>query len=117
MITFLARGVGNLKKNFPEIQMPGGLPGGMLKLRFDWYITRHDDVTQKKMRCREFVSEHYLFREAKTVSFKVQILSKEKYSSIFSRQMEAIVFVFRDTFPAVLKIGEYQSVIPHYSAT
>ena len=29
---------GNLDKNFPKIQMPGGLPGGMLKLRFDWYI-------------------------------------------------------------------------------
>ena len=29
-------GRGNLNKNFPKIQMPGG--GGMLKLRFDWYI-------------------------------------------------------------------------------
>ena len=29
----------NLNKNFPKIQMPGGLPGGgMFKLRFDWYI-------------------------------------------------------------------------------
>ena len=34
-----ASGGGNLNKNFPKIQMPGGLPGGrMLKLRFDWYI-------------------------------------------------------------------------------
>ena len=33
--SFLARGGGNLNKNFPKIQMPGGL---MLKLRFDWYI-------------------------------------------------------------------------------
>ena len=33
------RGGGNLNKDFPKIQMPGGLPGGgMLKLRFDWYI-------------------------------------------------------------------------------
>ena len=32
------RGGGNLNKNFPKIQMPGGLPRGMLKLRFDWYI-------------------------------------------------------------------------------
>ena len=37
--SFLARGGGNLNKNFPKIQMPGGLPGGMLKLRFDWYIS------------------------------------------------------------------------------
>ena len=38
--SFWASGVGNLNKNFPKIQMPGGLPrGGMFKLRFDWYIT------------------------------------------------------------------------------
>ena len=38
--SFLASGEGNLNKNFPKIQMPGGCPGGggMLKLRFDWYI-------------------------------------------------------------------------------
>ena len=30
-----------MNQDFPKIQMPGGLPrgGGMLKLRFDWYIT------------------------------------------------------------------------------
>ena len=33
--SFSASGGGNLNKNFPKIQMPGG---GMLKLRFDWYI-------------------------------------------------------------------------------
>ena len=26
--SFSASGGGNLKKNFPKIQMPGGLPGG-----------------------------------------------------------------------------------------
>ena len=31
---------GNLNKIFPKIQMPGGCPGGMFKLRFDWYISR-----------------------------------------------------------------------------
>ena len=36
--SFSASGVGNLKKNFPKIQMPGGVPGGMFKPRFDWYI-------------------------------------------------------------------------------
>ena len=38
--SFSASGGENLNKNFPKIQMPGGLParGGMLKLRFDWYI-------------------------------------------------------------------------------
>ena len=32
-------GRGKFSKNFPKIQMPGGLPGvGMFKFRFDWYI-------------------------------------------------------------------------------
>ena len=33
-------GVGNLDKNVPKIQMPGGCPGGggVFKLRFDRYI-------------------------------------------------------------------------------
>ena len=37
--SFSASGWGNLNKNFPKIQMPGGLPGGgVFKLRFGWYI-------------------------------------------------------------------------------
>ena len=36
--SFSAFGGGNLNKHFPKIQMPGELPGGMFKLRFDWYI-------------------------------------------------------------------------------
>ena len=35
---FSVGGQGDLNKNFPKIQIPGGLPGGMLKLRFDLYI-------------------------------------------------------------------------------
>ena len=31
-------GRGEFEQKFPKIQMPGGCPGGMLKLRFDWYI-------------------------------------------------------------------------------
>ena len=38
--SFSASGVGSLNKNFPKLQMPGGLPGGMFKLRFDWHISR-----------------------------------------------------------------------------
>ena len=34
--SFSASGMGNLNKNFPKIQMPGGCPGGgMFKLQFD----------------------------------------------------------------------------------
>ena len=70
---------------------------------------------------RIFVRGHYLFRVAtvfrehnsrKTESYKEQIMSKDKYPSIFSPQMEAIVFTFLQIFYArcaVLKIfaGEY----------
>ena len=45
----------------------------------------------------------------KTVSFEEQVMSKDKYPSIFLRQMEAIVFSILQIFlatRAVLKIGK-----------
>jgi len=51
------------------------------------------------------------------VSFEEQIMYKDKYPSIFSRQMEAIVFIVLQTFfltRAVLKIGEYHSDSPTF---
>jgi len=49
------------------------------------------------------------------VSYKEQIMSKDKYPSILSPQMEAIVFSILQTFfatRAVLKIaGEYLKII------
>ena len=54
-----------------------------------------------------------VFRERnsrKTVSYEEQIMSKDKYSSIFSLQMEAIIFIILQIFlatRAVLKIEEY----------
>ena len=54
-----------------------------------------------------------VFRERssrKTVSIEEQIMSKDKYPNIFSRQMKAIVFIILQIFfatRAVLKIGEY----------
>ena len=59
-----------------------------------------------------------VFRERssrKTVSFEEQILSKDKYPSIFSPQMDTIVFIILQIFyatRAVLKIGEYLTIIP-----
>ena len=53
-----------------------------------------------------------VFRERslrKTVSVEEQIMSKDKYLSIFSPQMEAIVFIILQIFfatRAVLKIGD-----------
>ena len=68
-----------------------------------------------------------VFRERssrKTVSFQEQIMSKDKYASIFSRHMEAIVFIILQIFfakRAVLKIGEYPRISPvsagEYSVT
>ena len=42
------------------------------------------------------------------VSYEEQIMSKDKYPSIVSPQMETIVFF---ATPAVLKIGEYLTII------
>ena len=50
----------------------------------------------------------------KTVSSEEQIMSKDKYPSIFSPQMEAIMFIILQIFfvtRAVLKIGEYLTTI------
>ena len=68
---------------------------------------------------RIFFHGHYLFRVAnKTVSYKEQIMSKDKYTSKFSSQMEAIVFVILQIFyatRAVLKLGEYPRIFLSFS--
>ena len=59
-----------------------------------------------------------VFRERssrKTVSYEEQIMSKDKYPSIFSPQMATIVFIILQMFFAtreVLKIGEYLTIRP-----
>ena len=48
------------------------------------------------------------------MSFEEQIMSKDKYPSIFSPQMETIVFIILQIFLATragLKIGEYLTII------
>ena len=58
-----------------------------------------------------------VFRERssrKTVSYEEQIMSKDKYPSLFSPQMATIVFIILQIFSAtraVLKIGEYLTII------
>ena len=52
------------------------------------------------------------------MSYEEQIMSKDKYPSIFSPQMEAIVTSIRQIFyatRAVLKIGEYPRIFPSFS--
>ena len=62
-----------------------------------------------------------VFRERssrKTASYEEQILPKDKYPSIFSPKMEAIVFIILRIFFAthkVLKIGEYSWIFPSFS--
>ena len=66
---------------------------------------------------RIFVRGHYLFREAKTVSYEEQIMSKDKYPSIFSPQMKAIIFIILQIFfatCALLKIREYSRIFPRF---
>jgi len=61
-----------------------------------------------------------VFRECssrKAVSYEEQIMSKDKYPSIFLPQMEAIVFIILQIFyatRAVLKIGEYPRIFPSF---
>ena len=53
-----------------------------------------------------------------TVSYEEQIMSKDKYPSIFSPQMETIVFIILQIFfatRAVLKIEEYSRIFPSFS--
>ena len=61
-----------------------------------------------------------VFRERssrKTVSYEEQIMSKDKYPSIFSPQIATIVFIILQVFFAtrpVLKIGEYSRIFPSF---
>ena len=62
-----------------------------------------------------------VFRESslrKTVSYEEQIMSKDKYPSMFSPQMEATVFVIVQNFfatRAIFKIGEYSWIFSSFS--
>ena len=87
------------------------------------YINNSRHLVQKYARI--FVRRHYLFQEAnsfprvKTVSYKEQIMSKDKYPSIFSPQMATIVFIILQIFfatRAVLKIVKYSQIFPSFSS-
>jgi len=51
-------------------------------------------------------------RSRKTVSFEEQIMSKDKYPSIFSRKMDAIVFIILQILG---KIGKYPRTLLSFS--
>jgi len=68
-------------------------------------------------------------RSRKTVHHSEQIMSADKYPSIFSSQMEAIVYIFSPQMEAIvfiilqifsatraiLKIEEYPGIVPSFS--
>ena len=73
------------------------------------YVNNSRHLARKYARI--FVRGHYLFRTVfrerssrKTVSYEEQIMSKDKYPSIFSPQMEVI-----------FKIGEYSRIFHSFS--
>ena len=73
--SFSASGVGNLNKNFPKIQMPGGLPGrGMLKLRLDWYISLFDLDFQ-----------HFGWVHTYKLHLSVKLINVERISSTYQQ--------------------------------
>ena len=88
-------------------------------LRKYFKVYKHNSPHLVLKYARIFVLEHYLFQEKKrTVKIDEQIMSKDKYASIFSRQVEAIVFIFLQIFfatRAVLKIGKYSWIFPSFS--
>ena len=52
------------------------------------------------------------------MSYAEQIMSKDKYPSIFLSQIATIVFIILQIFfatRAVLKIGEYSPIFPRFS--
>ena len=54
-------------------------------------------------------------KRTETVSYEEQIMSKDKYPSIFSPQMATIVFIILQisfSTRAVLRTGEYLTIIP-----
>ena len=64
-----------------------------------------------------YLSADIICSEKRTV-FREQIMSADKYPSMFSPQMEAIVFIILQIFfatHAVLEIGEYSQIFPSFS--
>ena len=68
-----------------------------------------------------FSKKRTVFRKRscrKTVSFEEQIKSKDKYPSIFPRQMKVLVHIILEIFfvtRAVFKIGEITQILPSFS--
>ena len=88
------------------------------KLRQVWWKPETSWNVKRCIMCSE---KRRVFRERiskKTVSCEEQIMSKDKHPSIFSRHIEAIVFIIPQIYyatHAVLKIGKYSRIFPSLS--
>ena len=72
----LARVEGNLNDNFQKSQMAGGLPGGgggMLKLRFDQYISER----KYRKRCGTLKSDYYATR---SIQISISVSGTDRYT-------------------------------------
>ena len=87
------------------------------------HINNSRHLAQKYARI--FVHGNYLFRDANSFlrakleeNCELQIMSKDKYPSMFSPQMETIVFIILQIFFAtrtIFKVGEYSRIFPSFS--
>ena len=59
-----------------------------------------------RMLRKRFVLGRYLFLEAQSVSFSEQIMSADKYRSIFSRQMEAVVYYYHTPYSKMAAVSD-----------
>ena len=91
---------------------------GERKLRQVWWKPETSWNVKRCIMCSE---KRRVFRERiskKTVSCEEQIMSKDKHPSIFSRHIEAIVFIIPQIYyatHAVLKIGKCFRIFPSFS--
>ena len=59
---------------------------------------------KRKLSCPFGTTRRVKLRSRKTVRYSEQIMSADKYPSIFSRQMEAIVYIFSPQMEAIVFI-------------
>ena len=72
------------------------LPSPEFHITIQRYINNFSNLARKRVRI--FVRGHCVFQDAKTETFEGQAMSKGKYLHVFSRKIEAIVFIILQIF-------------------
>ena len=83
-----------------------------------FYIYMYSIVAIWRENMLGYLSADIICSEKRTVSYEEQIMSKDKYPSIFSPQMATFVFIILRIFfatRAIFKIGEYSRIFPSFS--